>query len=158
MSYIVNGKSVKNVGLITEPSSYGLTATPENMQAGTTAVVGGERIEGTGRAFEFALYGQYDVDLIFDENGNDVYGVMIQIGSGCNVVFISSNSNGDMISQDSFIFTIPNDGRSIKIATNRTSSENIYAFYLNGYLFVYSSVLMNQKTSINYFIGKDNLI
>lgn len=158
MSYIVNGKSVKNVGLITEPSSYGTDITPEDMQSGRTAVSKGKIVTGTGRAFEFALYGQYDVDTIFDENGNEVYGVMIQIDYGCNVVFISSNSNGDVISQDSFIFTIPDDGGSIKIATNRTSSGSIYAFYLNGYLFVYSSALMNQKTSINYFVGKDNLI
>lgn len=157
MSYIVNGKSVKNVGLITEPSSYGLTATPENMQAGTTAVVGGEIVEGTGKAFEFAVYGQGEVYSIPDSNGDTRYGMVIPVNGEYNIVFISTKSDGDVISQDSTLFKDAKN-RVVKIGVNRTTSCDVYASYEQGLLSIYAPTWNNTKTSINYFIGKDRYV
>lgn len=158
MSYIVNGKQVKSVGIITEPSSYGTDITPEDMQSGRTAVSKGKIITGTGRAFEFARYGQYTVEIVQDENNNDVYGAMLKVKPECNIVFISSVSNGDMFSQNSFIFNVSDFNDPIKIATNQTTLTDVYAFYRNGHLYVYSAEIASLTTTFNYFVGKDNLI
>lgn len=157
MSYIVNGKPVKNVGLITEPSSYGLTATPENMQAGTTAIVDGELVEGTGKAFEFAVYGQGEVYPVPDTNGNDRYGITIPVNGEYNVLFVSTKSDGDIVSQDTILFEEVKN-RIVNIGVNRTVSCEIYASYEQGLLFIYAPTWDNTKTSINYFIGKDRYV
>lgn len=158
MSYIVNGKPVKSVGIITEPSSYGTDITPEDMQSGRTAVSKGKIVTGTGRAFEFARYGQCHVDVLYDENNKAVYGTMFKIESDCNIVLISSIPNGDMFSQESVIFDISGSGDSAKVATNNSTSSDVNAFYRDGYLHIYSVKMANLETSFNYFVGKDGLI
>lgn len=156
MSYIVNGKSVKNVGLITEPSSYGLTATPENMQAGTTAVVNGKLVEGTGKAFEFARYGQELIDTVLDENGIERYGIMVKLQEGGNLFFLSSDFDGDSVAQQKFIFDDIREGTIVNVGKNTTMSCDVYAFCTQGYVCIYSVDISSINTVLNYFMGKDN--
>lgn len=156
MSYIVNGKPVKNVGLITEPSSYGLTATPENMQAGTTAIVNGELVEGTGKAFEFARYGRETIDTVLDENGKERCGIMVKLQEGGNLFFLSSDSEGDNIAQKKFVFDSMREGMIVNVGENTTASCDVYAFCTQGYVCIYSVDLSSVSTVLNYFIGKDN--
>lgn len=158
MSYIINGKPVKNVGIITEPSSYGTDITPEDMQSGRTAVSKGKIVTGTGRAFEFARYGRCSVDVLQDENNNDVYGAMLKIKPGCNIVFMSSIPNSDIFVQSSFVFNISDSDEVVGVAMNQTTLSDVYAFYRNDYLYVYSAEIANPKTTFNYFVGKDNLL
>lgn len=155
MSYIVNGKTVKNVGLITEPSSYGLTATPENMQSGTTAIVDGKVVKGTGKAFEFASHGLTRLYTVIDENGNNKIGCMISESFGSNILFISSTSDSDRVSQDVYMVDMT-DKKSSIIGKNQTTLSDIRVYHSNGYLVIYSDNVSNNNTFINYFEGKDN--
>lgn len=156
MAYIVNNKSIKHVGVLTEPNSYQTDIKPEDMQCGSTAVSKGKVVTGTGRAFEFAKYGQECVDAIPDENGNEVYGIMIPEPSASNVVFVSSDVDGDMIAQTLHVISI--EGSAVTIGYNKDADSDVRVMYKDGYLRLYINRMSNNGTKINYFEGKDNLI
>lgn len=152
------GKKISRMGALTEPSSYQMTATPEEMQRGTTAIVKGEIVEGTGKCFAYAEYGQESVYPICDENGNERYGFMIEQGCNTNVLFVSTTTDGDAITQDVHIIGETQGGKAVKIGENKTTLTDMFAFQLDGVLFVYGVDIANADTAFNFFIGKDNKI
>lgn len=146
------------VGVLTEPSSYQMTATPEEMQRGTTAIVKGKIVEGTGKCFAFATYGQTSVYPICDENGNERYGFIVEQNGDTNILFLSSTAEGDTTAQDVHVIGKMQEGKAEKIGVNKTTLTDIFAFQLEGVLFIYCVDLANADTAFNFFIGKDNKI
>ena len=146
------------VSVLTEPSSYQLTATPEEMQRGTTALVKGKIVEGTGKCFAYAEYGQTFIYPICDEYGNERYGFMIEQNCNTNVFFISSTIDSDIIVQDVHIFGEVQEGKAVKVGVNKTTLTDIFAFQAEGMLFVYVLDILNPDTVFNFFVGKDNKI
>ena len=156
MSYIVNGKQVKSVGIITEPSSYGTDITPEDMQSGRTAVSKGKIVTGTGRAFEFASYGRTDLYAVFDEQGNEKIGFMTSEPSESNLMFISVMSDGDRLTQEIHVIDVTSGSVCI-IGKNEDTLASIKVYHKNGYLCVYIDSVSNLETIVHYFKGKDKM-
>ena len=157
MAYIVNNKQIRQVSVLTEPNSYQTDIRPEDMQSGSTAVSKGKIITGTGRAFEFATYGQENVYTISDENGKEKLGIMISEPKDSNLLFISCTSDSDTISQDIHIVDL-GETSVIRVGTNRATNAGIYAYYRDGYLCIYIDDLSKDHATLNYFEGKDNLL
>ena len=156
--YILNGKKIKRVGVLSEPNSYQATLTPENMQRGMTAVVKGKIMEGTGECFEFAEYGQTSLYPIYDEHGEERYGFIIEQNSNANMVFVSSTEDSDTITQNVFIIGELQKGKVTQIGANKTTLTDVIVFQQEGALAVYSVDIANENTTLNFFIGKDNEI
>jgi hypothetical protein len=146
------------VSVLTEPSSYQMTATPEEMQRGTTAIVKGKIVEGTGKCFAFVVYGQESVYPIFDEQGNERYGLLIEQSCNINMFFISSTTDSDAITQDVYIIKDIQEGEAVRIGENKSTHTGIFAFQIEGALIIYGIDISNANTSINYFVGRDNKI
>lgn len=157
MAYIVNNKHIKQVSVLTEPNSYQTDIQPEDMQSGRTAISKGKIVTGTGRAFEFAKYGSLTVRPVLNENGESKFGIMIPEQDGINVLFVSTGTDGDVISQDLFMIDIGSQ-KVMQIGANRSVSSALRVYYTNGYLCIYCDGFSNTRTKINYFEGKDNLI
>lgn len=155
MAYIIDGKRIKSVQIMTEPNSYQIETPPSDVQRGKKFVAKGKIVEGTGKAFEFAKHGEEFVETIFDENGNESLGIGIKEETYANVIFISSSSNGDSISQDVYRL---NDNNIIRIGVNKDTSSDIYVSHSDGYLWLHLVNVLNEHTKINYFIGKDNYL
>lgn len=157
MAYIVNNKPIKQVSVLTEPNSYQTDVRPEDMQSGSTCVSKGVIVTGTGRAFEFASYGQTSLYGVMDRNGNEKFGIMIPEPMASNVLFISVGSDSDFLSQETHVINV-NDGVVAKIGENHTTKAGVYAYYSDGFLYIYIDGLSSIDTVLNYFEGKDNLI
>lgn len=157
MAYIVNNKQIRQVSVLTEPNSYQTDIRPEDMQSGSTAVSKGKIITGTGRAFEFATYGQEDLYVVYDENGKEKLGIMLPEPKDSNILFISCTSDGDIISQDIHTINL-NEVSAIRVGTNYTTDSGVYVYYSDGYLCIYVDTLSNGHATLNYFEGKDNLL
>lgn len=156
MAYIINGKRIKSVQILTEPNSYQTNISPSDMQSGATCVSKGKVIVGTGKAFEFAIYGEDVVMKIKDEKGNEKYGIGIMEPNPANILFISSATDSDIIAQDSFRIQEIEGNKAVKIGTNKNTLENIYAFRSQDYIWIYFGNILNLKTKINFFLGKDS--
>lgn len=152
--YIFNGKKIKKVGVLSEPNSYQATLTPENMQCGMTAVVKGKVIEGTGKCFEKASYGERTTSLISDVDGNEKYGISIHTTVRPNVIFIIPTTTGDIILQTNHIFELA-DNKATEIAINNTTLGKINVFYNDNRLNICFENIANTETKIKYFYGKD---
>lgn len=151
----MNGNVFEGVAVLSQPNSYKATITPENMQRGMTAVVKGELVEGTGKCFEFARYGKGTFDLIFDENGNDKYGIIVKQKAVANTLFISSLPNSDVVIQEKFNIKETEENKAVKIGLNVTTNGEIFAFHSQGFIFIYCDDVNNTRSELNYFIGKD---
>lgn len=157
MSYLVNGIEAKKVGVLLEPSTYDADITPVDMQRGKTAYVKGEKLTGTGRCFESAVYGSGKVQLLQDENGNDTYGLSILTTIKPNIIFLSSTETGDIILQTAHIVNLENDIPTV-IGVNHSASGDVTVTYDNNRLKVYLGDTKNNTTRLRYFLGKDNKI
>lgn len=146
------------VSVLTEPSTYDADITPENMQRGMSAYAQGKKVIGTGKCFAFVVYGQEIVYPIFDEEGNERYGLLIEQSCDTNVIFISSTTDSDAITQDVFIPKEVQEGKAVRIGENKATHSDIFAFQIDGALIIYGTDFSNANTRINYFIGKDNKI
>lgn len=129
--------------------------TPADMQNGKIGYANGKKVIGTGKCFEFANYGTATFDLIFDEHGNDRYGIMMKIPSITNTLFISSIPNSDIVVQEVFNITEIEENKAVKVGTNFTTNGDIFVFHSQGYIFIYCDDIQNTKSELNYFIGKD---
>lgn len=157
MAYIVNNKQIRQVSVLTEPNSYQTNIKPEDMQSGSTCVSKGEIITGTGRAFEFATYGCSSVYSVRDMNDNAKFGILIPEPAEGNILFVSAGSNGDLLTQDTYVIDVE-QGSVVIIGKNRTTESDIHVYYSDGFLCVYIDDLSATNTALNYFEGKDNLI
>lgn len=153
MSYIVNGKKVKRVGVLLEPSTYDADITPVDMQHDKTAYVKGEKIVGTGKCFEYAEYGYSRVKEVKDQSGNVKYGLKIMTDKEINVLIISSMANGDYVAQTTFLLS---KGETNQIGENLTAGGNIYAYSDGESFIIYFEKILSTKTKLLYFLGKDN--
>lgn len=157
--FLPNNKKIKGVFIQNAPNTYvDANLIPEDMQKGMKGWSKGKLVVGTGTAFEFAIYGKQQVDLIYDEEGNDKYGFIIEGGDKSNIIFLSSTSDGDSIQQDKFMFSGLKENKAFKIGTNATTKGDVIVFFSKGFMFVYFSNTPNLNTQITYFAGKDNKI
>lgn len=156
MSFYVDGVKVGKLGVLTEPPTYDADIISADMQRGRIGYAQGKKVIGTGRCFEFAEYGRLTLENIQDENGNDRYGFIIETEFDNNVLFFSSTSDGDMLSQN--VYFIPETDNNIIVGTNRSTLSDICMIRQDSYVFVYLSSIEEIDTQINYFIAKDNHI
>lgn len=129
--------------------------TPADMQNGKIGYANGEKVIGTGKCFEFASYGAENFDLIFDEQDNDRYGIMMKLPSITNTLFISSTPNSDVVVQEIFRINEIEENKAVKIGTNITTNGEFFVFHTQGYIFIYCTDVQNAESKLNYFIGKD---
>lgn len=151
MAYIVNNKSIKHVGVLTEPNSYQTDIKSEDMQCGSTAVSKGKVVTGTGRCFESAGYGERYVE---DDGESSVISIFTR--SCPNVVLIASTTEGDVVLQHTHKIDFASADK-IEIGVNRDSAEGVYASYANNVLTIYTASMVESHTRLKYFYGKDNL-
>lgn len=152
----MNGNVFEGVAVLSQPNSYKATVTPENMQRGMTAVVKGKIVEGTGKCFEFAIYGQRKLQKLTDKDGNTRYGISLLTEKKINVVFVIPSTMGDILLQDTHI--IDTEQEETEIGVNYTSKGKVYAFQEEGRFRIFLTDTINKETKIKYFIGKDTTI
>lgn len=160
MSLYFGNKKIGNIGIT---NGIGLDTsdadmTPADGQNGKIYYANGKRYVGTGKCFEFANYGTATFDLIFDEHGNDRYGITLQTPSVTNIIFISSIPNSDIVVQEIFNITEIEENKALKVGTNLTTNGDIFAFHSQGHIFIYCEDVQNIKSEFNYFIGKDRYV
>lgn len=143
--------------VLTEPSSYDAHTPPADVQLGAVYYAQGKRCVGTGRAFEFALYGSKVIRAITDSNGVERYGVKFGAGANTNVVFVAPSKTGDIILQEDYLVSI-SEGEEVTIAENYTAGGELKAYYDNERLIVYLTEYTGKPTILRYFVGKDNHI
>lgn len=157
--FLPDRTKIKGIFIQNAPNTYvDADLTPEDMQKGMKGWSKGKLVVGTGKAFEFASYGKQQVDLIYDEEGNDKYGFIIEGGDKSNLIFLSSTSDGDSIQQDEFMLSGLEENTAFKIGANATTKGDVIVFFSKGFMFVYFSNTPNLNTQITYFTGKDNKI
>ena len=159
MPLYFGGKRISSIGIT---NGIGLDTsdadmTPADGQNGKIYYANGKRYVGTGRCFEFAQYGIKITQLIQDENGNDKYGVKIELDKVPNLILISSTDSGDTIIQTKHLVNL-SEGTSVLIGQNITANGEMFALYNTNYLFIYFSEIENKKTKLRFFVGKDNEI
>lgn len=154
MSYIVNGKKVKKVGVLLEPNSYQTDIAPADMQKGKTCVSKGKVLTGTGKAFEFAEYGFQQLELLTDSEGIERYGIDLEVGAGANLILISP-SKGDTFLQTKHLVTLL-EGAPVEIGQNLSVGGEIYALQTEGHLKIYFTEIQDNESRLRFFVGKDN--
>ena len=145
------------VSVLTEPSSYDAYTPPADVQLGAVYYAQGERRVGTGKAFEFALYGSKMFANISDSEGEKRFGVTFVVGENANVVFIAPSTSGDILLQSKYIVDIKN-GEIVKLGDNHTAGGEINAYYDKDRVIVYLTNFTNKRTILRFFVGKDNAI
>lgn len=153
----------KKIGSIGVTNGIGLDTsdadiTSPDMQNGKIGYANGKRVVGTGKCFEFARYGTATFDLIWDENGNEKYGIILKQKSVGNTIFISSMPNSDIVVQEVFRITETEENKAVKIGTNITTNGELFAFRSQEFMFIYCTNVLNTRSEINYFLGKDRNI
>lgn len=143
--------------VLTEPSSYDAHTPPVDVQLGAVYYAQGERRVGTGKAFEFALYGSRVITKITDSNGVERYGIKFGAGANTNVVFVAPSKTGDIVLQDKYLVSMEGN-EEVKIADNYTAGGELRAYYDNERLIVYLTEYTGEPTILRYFVGKDNAI
>ena len=156
MSVIVGNKKVRKVGVLTEPNTYDGNITSPDMQYGTIGYAQGKRIVGTGKAFEFAVYGKIKFSLFDDENGVERYGGKIDDVQDANILLLT-HCKGDVLSQKNIIIHLE-DLISENIGKNITTNSDLFVFQRNGKIYVYSVETNDKGSQFYYFIGKDNYL
>ena len=156
MSYIVNGIEAKQVGVLLEPSTYDTDTSPVDVQNGAVYYAHGERRVGTGKCFEFAVYGKLVFSTVTDEKGNEKYGGKIYAGDNSNILFIGPCA-GDTLTLQT-ILVIPEENVAVKIGENKTTGGSLYAYRTGDKVCIYSTETNDKKSQIFYFVGKDNEI
>jgi len=118
------------------------TMVPSDLQTGVTAFAKGKKVEGTGKAFEFAMYGDWNTNtpIVVPSTIN-----VVQVGS-LNYPIRMTNSVYNMNSLD---FT-----KTQKIAevTIEGTVYSISASVQNGML----TIFCDNTIEIQLFFGKDN--
>ena len=122
--------------------------TPVDMQNGRIAYANGEKVVGTGKCFEFARYGKKFFDVIFDEQGNEVYGCIFEDFNVANVLFFSTAVGNDILSQEKYVIRETTQNKAFKVGTNQTTGGNIYVVFLGNDLIIYSTHTENTETKI----------
>ena len=145
------------VSVLTEPSSYDAYTPPADVQLGAVYYAQGERRVGTGKAFEFALYGSYLVRKITDSEGIVHYGVTFIVGENANVIFLAPSTTGDTVLQQNYIVDIKN-GEVSKLGNNQTTGGEVNAYYDKDRVIVYLTDFSQKRTMLRFFVGKDNAI
>ena len=133
------------------------TPPPADVQSGRVYFANGEKLEGTGKAFEFAEYGSRTVKKITDSAGNVFHGVSFKVGENANLIFIAPTNTGDIVLQTNYLVTISN-GEITKLGKNHTTGGDIMAFYDKDRVIVYLTEFSQKSTILRFFIGKDNAI
>lgn len=145
MKMIYNGTPVKSLNVHHfEQDTNSATVQPSDMQAGTTCFARGKKVTGTGKAFEFAMYGTWVTNL------------PIVIPTMVNVVQISS------IVYPIRMRTPVHDTTNLDFSTPQTIAEAnieneifpITVFIQDGMLFISCDL----QIDIDFFIGKDRYI
>lgn len=143
------------IGSIVGLETYDADITPENMQHGMTAYARGQKVIGTGKAFEFVQYGSMVVEEIIDTDGTIRHGILFNVDAGANIVFIAASDVGDAIVQTEYLVNMT-EGATAKIGQNLTDGGDVRAYYANGCLIIYLSNEPKERTLLRVFIGKDN--
>lgn len=143
--------------VLTEPSSYDAHTPPADVQLGAVYYAQGERRVGTGKAFEFALYGSKLFSNITDSEGNLRYGASFVVGENANVIFIAPSTVGDIILQRTYIVNIKN-GEITNLGDNHTTGGELNAYYDKDRVIVYLTDFLQKETILRFFVGKDNAI
>lgn len=156
MSLYYGGKTYKRLGIT---NGIGLDTsdadiTSPDMQNGRIGYANGKRVVGTGKCFEKAGYGDGIVGLMYDNQGNEKYGISIFTKVKPNVVFITPTV-GDVFVQTEHIIDLKSN-TALTIGTNYTLDGNIYISYSNNRLNIYFENILNAQTELKYFYGKDN--
>lgn len=159
MSLYFGNKKIGNIGIT---NGIGLDTsdadiTPVEMQHGRIAYANGEKVIGTGKCFEFAVYGSYAVRKIIDSEGKERYGVIFHVGENANVVFVAPTIYGDIVLQENYIVNIKN-GEVVKLGNNSSSGGEINAYYDKDKIVIYLTNFSQNKTILRLFVGKDNEI
>lgn len=157
MAIYFQGKKISRMGALTEPSTYDADITPENMQHGMTAYAQGKKVVGTGKCFEYAVYGARQLQSLKDEDGNNRYGFSIYAVTEPNIIFLASTENGDIVLQSSHIVDLADNAVAV-VGINHTSSGEVTASYSDNRLKIILGNTENQSTRLRYFFGKDNMI
>lgn len=155
MSLHLGNTRVKGIFIQNAPNTYvDADLTPENMQHGMKGWSHGKLVVGTGKAFAFAEYGLQKVDLLTVSEGVERYGIEFDIGSGANVILISS-AKGDTFLQTKHLVTLL-EGKPIEIGQNLSTGGKIYAVQIEGRLKIYFTEIQDDESRLRFFIGKDN--
>lgn len=156
MGFELNGVKYKGITLTGDRAleSWQADITAPDMQMGKKALVKGELVVGTGKAFEFAEYGIRKVDLLTDSEGVERYGIEFELREGTNLILISS-AKGDTFLQTKHLVSL-SEGIPLEIGTNLTAGGEIYALQSKGYLKIYFTETQDSESRIRFFVGKDN--
>lgn len=157
MPLVLHGKSYNGITITGDKAleTYAQnTPPPEDVQHGRVYFANGEKLVGTGKAFEFAEYGLRKVDLLTVSEGVERYGIEFEEGAGTNVILISPDK-GDAFFQTSHLVTL-SENEPFEIGKNLTAGGEIYALQSKGHLKVYFTKLQDGESRLRFFIGKDN--
>ena len=160
MPLVLNGKKYNGVTLTGDRAleTYAEnTPPPADVQSGRVYFANGEKHVGTGKAFEKAGYGSGEVQLLFDEKGNEKYGLSIFSKTAPNIIFLVPMTAGDISLQTEYTVDLAN-ANVCEIGVNHTASGKIFAFFEQNRLKIYLENIENKKTKFYYFYGKDNKI
>ena len=128
-----------------EMDTNSATITPSDMQAGTTCFAKGQKLTGTGKAFEFATYGKFPVNSSVPIPTTDI-----------NTILVSS-TDGAVKMVDGI-----NNLRNLDFST----AQEIGKIILDGAEYSLTVQIINnritfgctQSVSVQAMIGKDNFI
>ena len=159
MSLVLNGAKYSKITLTGDRAleSWQADITAPEMQKGRTALVKGELVVGTGKAFEFAEYGTMLVSPVVDSEGVTKYGRRFPIGEDTNVIFIAPTDTGDIVLQTDFLVKI-GKGDTVSLGKNHSTGGEVYASHDGEYLTIFLTDFSKEKTLLRYFVGKDNEI
>ena len=160
MSLFLGGKKYKGVTLTGDRALETYeenTPPPEDVQSGRIYFANGNRFVGSGKAFEFAVYGSKTVKKITDSTGKVINGVSFKVGEDANVVFVAPTDTGDIVLQEEFLVSIERD-KTVKLGINHTTGGEVLAYYDKDKVIVYLTEFSQKTTILRFFIGKDNAI
>lgn len=133
------------------------TPPPADVQRGRVYFANGKKYVGTGKCFETAIYGRTSVKRIVEINGEKKYGAEIIVANGVNLIIIAPYE-GDLLLQETIFVDLLTEDEPVIIGVNKTTNDNIYAFYKNDRLYIYLGGIENINSKFYYFTGKDNEI